>query len=102
MTRKLFWTDPYLTRLATRISAVTGDANRIVAADHAIVSAFGDEAAERRYWQIPDFARVPCGGTHLRRTGEVGVIALRRRNIGKCKERIEIWVEDGPGPTGGR
>jgi Ser-tRNA(Ala) deacylase AlaX len=88
--------------VAPHLPALAADANRIVAADHAIVSDFSDQASEQRYWQIPEFTRVPCGGTHLRRTGEVGVIALRRRNIGKGKERVEIRVDDGPGPTGGR
>jgi Ser-tRNA(Ala) deacylase AlaX len=64
----------------------------LIAADHAIVSAFSDEANQRRYWEIEGFARVPCGGTHLRRTGEIGAIALKRINIGKGKERIEIRV----------
>ena len=64
----------------------------LIAADHAIVSAFSDEANQRRYWEIEGFARVPCGGTHLKRTGEIGAIALKRVNIGKGKERIEIRV----------
>ena len=51
-------------------------------------------AGERRYWKIREFARVPCGGTHLRRTGEVGALALKRKNIGKGKERIEITLAD--------
>ena len=88
--------------VAPLLPGLAAAANRIVAADHAIVSAFSDEAAEERFWQIPDFARVPCGGTHVRRTGEVGVIALRRRNPGKGKERIEIQVDDRPAPAGGR
>jgi Ser-tRNA(Ala) deacylase AlaX len=64
----------------------------LIAADHPIVSAFSDEANQRRYWEIAGFARVPCGGTHLKRTGEIGAIALKRVNIGKGKERIEIRV----------
>jgi Ser-tRNA(Ala) deacylase AlaX len=67
-------------------------AGALIAADHAIVSAFSDEANQRRYWEIEGFARVPCGGTHLKRTGEIGAIALKRVNIGKGKERIEIRV----------
>ena len=88
--------------VAPLLPGLAAAANRIVAADCAIVSAFSDEAAEERFWQIPDFARVPCGGTHVRRTGEVGVIALRPRNPGKGKERIEIQVDDRPAPAGGR
>jgi Ser-tRNA(Ala) deacylase AlaX len=31
-----------------------------------------------------------CGGTHPRSTAEVGALRLKRKNIGKGKERIEI------------
>ena len=68
------------------------EAAKLVASDQAIISAYSDEANQRRYWEVPGFARVPCGGTHLRRTGEVGAIDLKRKNIGKGKERIEIFV----------
>jgi Ser-tRNA(Ala) deacylase AlaX len=67
---------------------------RIVDSDQPIVSAFSDEAAQRRYWEVPGFARVACGGTHLKRTGEVGAVTLKRRNIGKGKERVEIALMD--------
>jgi Ser-tRNA(Ala) deacylase AlaX len=67
-------------------------ANQIVENDAAIVSAYSDEAEERRYWEVAGFARVPCGGTHLKRTGEVGKIQLKRDNIGKGKERVEVYV----------
>jgi len=67
-------------------------ANKIVEKDAAIVSAYSDEAKERRYWEVTGFARVPCGGTHLKRTGEVGKIQLKRDNIGKGKERIEVQI----------
>jgi Ser-tRNA(Ala) deacylase AlaX len=74
--------------------ALKAEALAIVQGNRAIVSAFSDEANERRYWEIPEFSRVPCGGTHLRRTGEIGVIELKRKNIGKGKERIEVFVGD--------
>lgn len=82
--------------ISTLFPALKQSAQEIVAADHAILSAFSDAAAERRYWQIPEFAPVPCGGTHLKRTGEIGIIELKRRNIGKGKERIEIYVDERP------
>jgi Ser-tRNA(Ala) deacylase AlaX len=77
---------------------LTEKANALIAADHPIRSAYSDEASQRRYWEIEGFARVPCGGTHLCRTGEIGPVALKRRNIGKGKERIEIYVPDAPPP----
>ena len=64
----------------------------IIEANQEIVSAFSDEEKEERYWEIRGFAQVPCGGTHLRRTGEIGEIELKRKNPGKGKERIEIYV----------
>jgi Ser-tRNA(Ala) deacylase AlaX len=55
-----------------------------------IKSEFSDHENEIRYWEIENFAKVPCGGTHLKKTGELGPIFLKRNNIGKGKERIEI------------
>ncbi len=76
---------------------LTARANAIIAADLPITSAFSDAAAGRRFWQVPGFDPVPCGGTHLKRTGEVGSITLKRRNIGKGKERIEIFLGEAIG-----
>ena len=72
---------------------ITERAQAIIAADQPIISAFSDEANERRCWEVAGFSRVACGGTHLRKTGEVGAIALKRTNIGKGKERIEITLK---------
>jgi alanyl-tRNA synthetase len=74
------------------LPTIKAQADALIHADHPIISAFSDEAAEQRYWEIAGFARVPCGGTHLHRTGEVGEIALKRKNVGKGKERIEIYL----------
>jgi len=76
--------------IAEALPEIAGEARAIIAADRPIISAFSDEARGHRYWEIEGFSRVPCGGTHLRRTGEVGELALKRKNLGKGKERIEI------------
>jgi len=57
-----------------------------------IISDFSDTSEQRRYWKVEGFAQVPCGGTHLKNTSEVGRIQLKRKNIGKGKERIEIGL----------
>lgn len=67
-------------------------ANTVIAHDYPIESGFSDRAAGRRYWKVPGFAQVPCGGTHLKRTGEVGLVTLKRKNVGRGKERIEVRV----------
>lgn len=82
------------TNIAGELPALQEQALELIAADHAIVSAFSDAAAERRYWEVEGFARVACGGTHLKRTGEVGPVALKRNNIGRGKERIEIRLAE--------
>lgn len=55
-----------------------------------IKKGFIDEKAQKRYWEIKGFSKVPCGGPHVNTTSEVGAICLKRKNIGKGKERIEI------------
>lgn len=70
---------------------------RLIEEDHAIVSGFSDEATGTRYWEIRGFAKVPCGGTHPRRTGEIGPIALKRSNPGGGRERIEITLAQSSG-----
>lgn len=65
---------------------------QLVNNDLPINSAFSDRENEIRYWEIDGFAQVPCGGTHIKRTGEIGSISLKRINIGKGKERIEIML----------
>jgi Ser-tRNA(Ala) deacylase AlaX len=82
------WNEP----LTSALPALRAQAFNLIHADHPIISAFSDEPAQRRYWEIDGFARVPCGGTHLKRTGEIGDITLKRNNIGKGKERIEIYL----------
>ena len=77
----------------TLLPAIKKEALKIIGANEEIISAFSDEEKEERYWEITGFARVPCGGTHLRKTGEIGEIELRRKNPGKGKERIEIYVK---------
>jgi Ser-tRNA(Ala) deacylase AlaX len=72
---------------------ITSEVAAIVRADQPILSAFADDSNELRYWEIAGLSRVPCGGTHLATTGEVGGIELKRKNIGKDKERIEIYLE---------
>ena len=74
--------------------ALEKEALKVVEANQEIESAFSDEAAEKRYWKVEGFSQVPCGGTHLKRTGEIGRITLKRNNIGKGKERIEIYLND--------
>jgi len=76
--------------LSLYLPSVQQAAQNIIDTDQEIISAFSDEINERRYWKINEFSQVPCGGTHLKRTSEIGIIHLKRINLGKGKERVEI------------
>jgi Ser-tRNA(Ala) deacylase AlaX len=68
--------------------------NKIIERDVLIQTGFSDSENQRRFWQIDGFAKVSCGGTHVKSTGEVGFVTLKRINIGADKERIEIKLMD--------
>lgn len=85
---KIFLEDPYLSELKARITSVSCD---MVTLDRTVFYA-ASGGQEKRFWEIEGFAKVSCGGTHVKRTGEVGGMKLKRNNIGKGKERIEITL----------
>lgn len=81
-------------KISPFIAEIQNEVQNIINANQKIISAFSDELNERRYWKIKEFAQVPCGGTHIKRTGEVGIVKLKRENPGKGMERIEIYVNE--------
>ena len=80
--------------LSAVFPAVESELRRIIKADENIISDYSDGEKEERFWEIKGFARVPCGGTHLKKTGEIREIALKRKNPGKGKERVEVYVPE--------
>lgn len=56
-------------------------------ADHPIRLFPHDNEPEAIYWECVG-ETIPCGGTHLDRTGPVGAVALRRKSLGKRLERL--------------
>ncbi len=79
--------------IASLLPELASEAEAIIAQNVPIISAFSDAHREKRYWEVAGFARVPCGGTHLKTTGEIGAVRLKRNNIGKGKERVEISLQ---------
>ncbi|MGB8420985.1 alanyl-tRNA editing protein [Paraburkholderia sp.] len=78
--------------LAPLLPILEQEALSLISHDHPILTAFSDEKAERRFWEVEGFARMACGGTHPRSTAEIGALKLKRKNTGKGKERIEITL----------
>jgi len=79
--------------IAPMLPGIEAEANAIISADREIRTGFDDEANERRFWAIDGFSKVACGGTHVRRTGEIGPIRLKRNNRGRGIERVEIFLQ---------
>lgn len=74
--------------------AILSQYNEIITSNKAIQKDYSDRENQRRFWKIEGFAQVPCGGTHVNTTGEVGYVTLKRDRPGKSKERIEIRLVD--------
>jgi Ser-tRNA(Ala) deacylase AlaX len=48
---------------------------------------------EKRLVQIEGYDPMPCGGLHTRSTKEIGHLSkLKRKNVGKGKERVEVFL----------
>ncbi len=80
--------------ISTLFDAILPKYEAIIRQDLPIQTGYSDVSTQRRYWKIDGFAQVPCGGTHVRSTGEVGFVSLKRSRSGKGIERIEISLSD--------
>ncbi len=76
------------------LEPILAEYNEIIKKDLPIHKGYSDLETQRRFWKIDGFAQVPCGGTHVNSTGEVGFVTLKRDRVGKNKERIEIRLVD--------
>ena len=66
-------------------------------ADHLVDMEALPGEPECRIW-VCYVRRIPCGGTHLERTGLVGAMSVRRRSKGKSIERV-YYTLDSPTPA---
>lgn len=82
------------TNISSLFDIILEKYNAIIESDLSIQTGFTDVATQRRFWKIAGFAEVPCGGTHVKSTGEVGFVTLKRTHPGKSIERIEIRLID--------
>lgn len=76
--------------IAVLFDEILAEYNAIIEKDAPIKTGFSDIGSQKRFWEIDGFSKVSCGGTHVKSTAEVGYVTLKRKNIGKPKERIEI------------
>lgn len=74
--------------------AILHEYNKIITADMPIEKGYLNESEQIRYWRLPNIAMIPCGGTHVRSTGEIGGIELKRDRANKGVERIRIALKE--------
>ena len=65
--------------------------NEIIQQDPHIDRYPDEQDPEKWHWKCGSW-ECPCGGTHVKSLKEVGKVALKRKNIGGGKERIEIYL----------
>lgn len=81
----------YDTPLNEVIFEIENKLNEFISENHDIKQEKDLNSPDLRYWTCKDW-KMPCGGTHVKNTSEIGTIQLKRKNIGKGKERIEIYL----------
>jgi Ser-tRNA(Ala) deacylase AlaX len=77
--------------LASILPEVESEVNELIEKGMEIKTYPDPENPERRWWEMGEW-KCPCGGTHPKDAREIGKIKLKRKNIGKGKERIEITL----------
>ncbi len=80
--------------ISTLFDSILTIYNKIIDQNLPIEKEYSDKENQRRYWKIEGFAQVPCGGTHVKSTAEVGYVILKRERRGKSLERIEIRLAE--------
>ena len=85
--------------LRPHIPAIQSELNKIIAADLPIEKGYIDEEIQERFWRIEGLAIIPCGGTHVRSTRELGSATLTRARTtnkntrSKKAKRVKIIIE---------
>jgi alanyl-tRNA synthetase len=74
-------------------------ANEVIAKDLEILTLPVDGQHEARIWRSGDMS-IPCGGTHVRSTGEIGVVKMRSKRQGNNLERLYITIVELAGSDG--
>lgn len=67
--------------------------NDFIAGEHSIQNVPLENESEALFW-ICNQVKIPCGGTHVKNTREIGSIALKRRSQGKKLDRLYISLEN--------
>ena len=73
---------------AEGLAEAKADANAFLSEGHEITISPDPDDPVIRIWRCGP-VEMPCGGTHVRNTSEIGAVKLKRKNPGKGVERVE-------------
>ncbi len=68
-------------------------ANNFVLRDSDIKLFASDEHEDARYWECEGHV-IPCGGTHLDKTGNIGKLSIFSKSLGKGKIRVTCKLDN--------
>lgn len=63
----------------------------IIDADLPVATQPDESAPDKRVWSMPGFESIPCGGTHIRSTGEIGAFEVKAKRKGK--QGVRVYAE---------
>lgn len=62
--------------------------NELISKDLVIKTYPSEKDQDYRYWEIDGLPVIPCGGTHVKKTKEIGSVVLKRKSLGGQGARI--------------
>ncbi len=81
----------YLSEKSLEIEDINEKLNSYLSEGHDIIR-YHDETNSDLMWWSCSLGKMPCGGTHVRNTKEIGNVRLKRVTKGAGKERIEAYI----------
>jgi len=73
-------------------------ANHLILSDLEMQVFANEMESEAYYWRLNDTV-YPCGGTHLNTTAAVGTVEVRKKNMGRGKQRVSFSFPNAILPT---
>ncbi len=77
--------------LVEKIPVIEKAANEFISGNHDIIMKPDESKPDLRWWTCNEW-KMPCGGTHVKNTKEIEPLKLMRKNKGKGRERIEMYL----------